>query len=193
MKTYQLLYFIFIIIFFGSCGKSDKNVQPTPIDVSAQWVVDPSGLPISGPLDGQWQAKVFTAQEQDLFTSLDTANLTGTMKPDSVFDKPNTYNYTYPNPFYQGYGPHLGFRFTNGFAGQMIYKCVIVDSLMNARFKAAARIQATFNPLDPSHVSTTNLALLPNLPVGRFRIYFTLSSQSNEHFYKSWGNVQVLQ
>ena len=31
------------------------------------------------------------------------------------------------------------------------------------------------------------------IPVGRFRLYYTLSALGHENFYQGWGNIQVIQ
>jgi len=190
MKPEQLLNFLLATIIICSCNKAtDPSDQTTQIDVSKQWTINSVRHLILGLGDGQWQAKVFTSREQNLFNSLDTANLTGTTKPDSVFESPIEYNCSFPNPFTAF--NQMSFRFTNAFNGQMIFKFVIVDSLMHSLYKDAIRIQATSNPLIPLNPSSGNLiTIYPNVPIGRYRFYYTLSSQLNQHFYKCWGNIQ---
>ena len=115
--------------------KSDKE-EPKTIDVSKQWLITIQGEVISSPGDDQWQSKTFTTQEMNLFSSLDTANLSGTTAPDSVTGTPHGYNATYPNPFMTSYA--LSLHFSDGYSGQIVFKCVIVDSTMTSQFKLSA-------------------------------------------------------
>ncbi|MGC4103967.1 hypothetical protein [Ferruginibacter sp.] len=178
------------VIILLSCNKADTaDEQPTKIDVSKQWIVDGTGNVIQGQGDGQWQATAFTTQELNLFTSLDTADLSGTLKPDSVFDAPIRYNAIIPNSFSTNY--QLSFRFTNGFNGTILYKSVIVDSLMRPVEKKTIRLLGVSYPQLPQNPSVSNAVLVnPAIPVGKYRLYFTLSANSSHHFYKSWGNIQ---
>lgn len=190
MITKQLFHLFFLSVILISCSKTESpSEQLTTIDVSKQWLVGSARQLILGLGDGQWQTKVFTTQEQNLFASLDTANLVGTSKPDSVLESPISYNCAYPNPFASE--NRLSFRFTNGFNGQIELKFVIVDSLLRTLDKGAMRVQATSYPQIPLNPSSSNeLTIKPNIPIGTFRLYYTLSSQLNQHFYKSWGNIQ---
>ena len=192
-KTKQLISFVFISIAFVSCNKNtDTPGQPTAIDVSKQWTVNANKQLIFGLGDGQWQAKSFSSQELSLFASLDTANLSGTSKPDSVFEVPISFNCTYPNPFIAF--TKLVFKFSNAFNGEMVLKTVIADSLMNPIDKKAIRIQAISAPQIPFNPSASNeISIIPSAATGRFRLYYTLSSSANPHFYKSWGNIQRTQ
>ena len=188
MKTNQILTFILAVFIIISCNKnSDTGNTTTPIDVSAQWKFDLLGYPILALADGQWQSKTFTSNELNLFNSLDTANLSGTTTPASVVETPGSYNSIYPNPFNSVFAMY--FRFTTGYSGPFVFKCVIVDSLMNPIVKKVIRLQATVSPV-PGNPSSSNFQIMPNIPIGRFRLYYTLNSQANPHFYKSWGNIQ---
>jgi hypothetical protein len=179
MTTKLISSCILLLILVSAC--SEKNEPETPvIDVSKQWYIDPMGSVIASTGDEQWQSKTFTSQELDLFSSLDTASLNGTTTPGSVLDTPPGYNLAYPNPFTTVNA--IGIRLAPGSAGQIVFKCVVVDSMMTSRFKVATRYNVSG--------SSINIALNPTIPAGRFRLYYTLSSQSNPHFYKSWGNIQ---
>jgi len=169
---------------FLSCGKSDDSKNGTHvIDVSAQWQIDVLGNLMAGSADGQWKAQAFTNEELGLFANLDTADLAGTESPTAVVEDPPSY--IFPNPFNSRF--LIQFGFNPGFSGEFVFKSVIVDSLMNPLDKIVVRMQASdFGNVSYSHV----IAFAPNLPVGRFRIYYTLSSQANKNFYKSWGNIQ---
>ncbi|MEO6833393.1 MAG: hypothetical protein ABI169_14395, partial [Chitinophagaceae bacterium] len=152
----------------------------TTIDVSKQWSIDFQHNVISSFGDGQWQNKTFTAQELNLFSSLDTTNLSGTTTPSSVIESSPGYNSCYPNPFTTVYA--LSLWFADGYSGQIALKFVVVDSTMMPYTNGTARL----NVIN----SSINVTFNPTIPVGRFRFYYTLSSQANQHFYKSWGNIQ---
>jgi hypothetical protein len=177
------LVFLFCVgSIFLSCSKGGET-----IDVDSQWKVDVNRSLINGLADGQWQAKVFTS-EILLFESLDTANLTGTTEPDSVFTTTSCFNCIFPNPFRSV--ASFAFNFSNGFNGQMIFKYV-VDNRMDIIDKGALRIQGTSYPNIPLNPSTSNLiSLTPALQPGKYRIYFTLSAESNPHFFQCWGNIE---
>ncbi|MEP7166315.1 MAG: hypothetical protein ABI741_16560 [Ferruginibacter sp.] len=189
MKTTQLFQLLFSIIIISSCSKT-TDADKQAIDVSQQWNIDIVGNLILGTGDAQWQSKNFTSQELSLFSSLDTADLTGTSSPVAVLE--HTYNFTYPNPFYISSGHTLHFSFTNGYSGPFVLKLVYVDNRMNPVFKTAVRMQAYAYP-PPNASSSNSIVVKPVLSTGSFRLYYTLSSSNDPHFYKSWGNVQGTQ
>ena len=180
MTTKFLYSSIIALLILSSCNEKEEPAVTTNIDVSKQWTVDNLGVAITPLFDGQWQTKTFTSQELSLFNSLDTANLNGTTTPQSVVDTPPGYSSTFPNPFMTT--NLLALRFNTGFTGQIVIKAVVVDSTMTPYFKAATRLNV--------QNASTALAFNPTIPVGRFRFYYTLSSQANPHFFKSWGNIQ---
>jgi len=190
MKSKKILLLLSAtIIIFISCRKDDNSNNVTPaIDVSAQWQIDAVGNLILGIPDRQWQTKTFTPTELNLFTSLDTTNLTGTTTPTTVLETSSQRNNSiFPNPFSTSF--QILFGFNAGFSGQFVFKCVIVDSLLNPLDKKVTIMQASV--FGPGNVSTSNIiSIIPNVPIGRFRIYYTLSSNTNQHFYKCWGNIQ---
>ncbi|HEY4966018.1 MAG TPA: hypothetical protein VII28_06450 [Puia sp.] len=183
----QRLAFLFCIgSIVLSCSKGGET-----IDVTSQWKVDANGSLINGLADGQWQPKTFTS-ELLLFESLDTANLTGTTKPDSVITTTSRFNCIIPNPFKSV--ASFSFNFSNGFNGEMVFKFVVVNNHMDIVDKGAVRIQGTSYPNIPLNPSTSNvITLSPAIPAGKYRIYFTLSAESNPHFYQCWGNIQKTQ
>lgn len=184
IKLFKLLIVGSVLI--TACNKGSNN----SIDVSEQWKVDGSGFLISGLSDGQWGNKNLTTQELNLFTSLDTVNLTGTTMPDSVFEeKPITHNFSFPNPFNQI--SQLSFSFTGGYSGEFVLKYVIVNSGLTILDKGSIKIQATVCSTCPNLASSSGIIqLTPKIPSGQFRLYYTLSSQANNNFYKTWGNIQ---
>ena len=185
MKVKLFKLFIIVSVLTTACNKSRNN----SIDVSKQWKVDNLGLLISGLTDGQWENKTFSSQELSLFNSLDTVDLTGTTMPDSVLEeKPVSHNYASPNPFNQT--TRLFLSFSPGFSGQVVLKYVIINADFTIVDKSAIRIQATVCSCPSLSSSSGVINLMPNVPRGQFRIYYTLSSQGNNHFYKTWGNIQ---
>jgi len=185
MKIKLLKFFIVLSVFATAC-KKDSNHS---IDVSKQWKVDNLGLLISGLSDGQWENKTFSAQELNLFKSLDTVDLTGTTMPDSVLEeKPVSHNYAFPNPFKQT--TNLSFGFSPRFSGQLVLKYVIVNGDFTVVKKSAIRIQATVCSCPSFSSSSGIIDLLTNIPRGQFRLYYTLSSKGNDHFYRTWGNIE---
>jgi len=183
MTTKYFFSSIIALLILSSCNEKENPVLPTTIDVSKQWSIDIFGVAITPLLDGQWQTKTFTSQELSLFNSLDTTNLNGTTTPQSVIDTPPGYNPTFPNPFMTV--NTLALRFSNGFSGQIVLKAVVVDSTIKSYFKVATRLTV--------QNGSTALQFNPTIPIGRFRFYYTLSSQANPHFFKSWGNIQKMQ
>ena len=177
-----ICYIISASAFLSSCAKNtETNISAAnTIDVSKQWKIDPNGIVLLSLGDGQWQTKMYTTQELSLFSNLDTADLNGTTTPTSVLETPPNFNSTAPNPFSSVI--ILPLRFGGAFSGRIVFKCVITDSTMTPYFKASSLLNVSN--------STTALALNPPLPIGRFRLYFTLSSVTDPHFYKSWGNIQ---
>jgi hypothetical protein len=170
-----------VAVILTACSKSQNTIDVTTI-VSTDY----NGNLISGTVsDGQWQKKTFTSQEQNLFTALDTTNLSGTTAPDSVVQS----SFLFPNPFTTV--AQLYFQFSNGFNGQIMLKFVVVDSHLNIVDKQSIRIQGVSNPNIPQNPSVSNpIMLSPNIPPGNFRFYYTLSSASDQHFYESWGNIK---
>jgi len=185
MKIKVIRLFIIWSILATSCNKGSNN----SIDVSKQWKIDNPGLLISGLDDGQSENKTFSTQELSLFNSFDTVNLAGTTMPGSVLqERPLSHNYSFPNPFNQT--TQLSLSFSPRFSGQIVLKYVIVNADFTVVDKSAIRIQATVCSC-PSLSSTSGIIdLKPNAPSGQFRLYYTLSSQGNVHFYKTWGNIQ---
>jgi hypothetical protein len=182
MTTKSICYLIFALLIISSCSKKEEPEAST-IDVSKQWSIDPLGNVISSTGDRQWLATTFTDQELNLFSSLDTADLSGTNPPAFVLETPPNYNPTYPNPFTTTH--RLSLRFDNGYFGRIVFKCVVVDSTMTPHFKLVTRLFTTN--------ASINITLNPTIPVGRFRLFYTLSTQSKPHFYKNWGNIQKTQ
>lgn len=165
-----LLFSIFLT--FIACSKIKKI-----IDVNSQWNVNENAYVLNSPQDGQWVLKSFTAQEMKLFEALDTTNLIGTITPQTVNETPP--RTIYPNPFHSKF--YMSFSFENGYTGSIVFKAVIVDNIMRIQFAKAVRIDMQNNQF--------NIALLPPIASGKYRLYYTLSTEAKPHFYKSWGNI----
>jgi len=162
--------FCFLTVFAFGCSKEGKLSNFSNI-----YVTDYNGTPLGGDLtDGQWQNRPFTESEMDLFTDLDTANTVGTLKPFSA-----SVRYAFPNPFSDLLGVPISLD--DNFTGDIVVKYVVVNRSMKVVQKGAQRLQAT---------SRAQISLIPAFPAGKYRLYFTLNSNGNEHFYKSWGNIE---
>jgi hypothetical protein len=95
----------------------------------------------------------------------------------------------FPNPF--STVASLTFTFSSGYNGQVELKYVIVDNHMNIKAIGAQRVQATPNQNMPLAPSNSNfIHLYPDIPIGQYRIYFTLSTDLKRNFYMTWGNIQ---
>jgi hypothetical protein len=176
-----LPYFLSVAVIFAACSKTQDT-----IDTSTIVSTDFNGNLISGTVsDGQWQKKTFSTGEQNLFSGLDTADLSGTTAPDSVVLS----SFLFPNPLTTV--AQLYFQFSNGYNGQILLKFVVVDNHLNIVDKQSVRIQGVSNSSIPQNPSVSNpIMLSPNIPPGNFRFYYTLSAASDQHFYESWGNIQ---
>jgi hypothetical protein len=184
MVKSKFLAGFFASIIFLSCNKSQNQ-----IDVSAQDKTDYSGNAIQWLNDGQWGPKVFTSQEHNLFKGLDTADLTGTTLPDSISASGSGF---FPNPFSSI--ATLMISFSVGFTGQVELKYVIVDNNLNIKDLGAKSIQAPPDPFHPTTQSSSSLIHLnPTIPLGQYRIYYTLSTQTKPDFFTSWGNIEKTQ
>jgi hypothetical protein len=187
-KVMNVLFMLIAVSFLDSCkDKDEPGLVPTKIDVNSQWQIDETGVVISNTTDGQWVAKTFIDEEINLFKSLDTISLDGTIKPFALMTAPLNYNSIYPNPFSQSFS--MNFRFLNNYEGPYVMKYVVVDSLLNPVEKKALKGIAVVEQL-PGLPSSSNLLIAPNFPKGKYRFYYTLSAKDEPHFYKSWGNIQ---
>lgn len=167
----RLIYlFCFLTLFTFGCSK-DVNLS----DFANVYVTDYNGAPLAGDLsDGQWLNRSFSENEMALFTDLDTVNTTNTSTPASALVR-----YAYPNPFSDLLGVPI--LLDTDFNGDIIVKYVVVNRSMKVVQKAAQRLHAT---------SSAYFSVIPTFPAGNYRIYFTLSANDNEHFYKGWGNIE---
>jgi hypothetical protein len=169
------LWKLLLIIAISSCEKEKK--PNNEIDVSNQWSIDPFGVVISSSGEDQWNKKIFTASELSLFISLDTTNLAGTITPATVRE---TSNYPFPNPFVNNHS--FAFKFNDSFSGEVVLKYVVVDNKLNIIDKKVAKLKA--------NSGYAAIAISPAVAIAQYRLYYTLSSQANVHFYQSWGNIQ---
>ena len=174
--NYIILTLLWLVV-FSSC---DKEEDPAiEIDVSTQWNIDPIGQVNTAPNSDQWNKKNFSASELSLFASLDTTSLAGTTTPVTIRD---SLNYPFPNPF--GNYHLMAFKFNDGFSGEVVLKYVIVDKSFNVVDRKVGRVSA--------NSGYGAISMAPALTPGKYRLYYTLSSQADPHFYQSWGNIQKL-
>ena len=169
----RFLPILIVGIFLIACKKTSSSNNS--IDVSAQWHFDISGNILSGYPDSQWRSVTFTAKELALFQSLDTVDLAGTTTPASISVA------FYPNPFYTQFRSAV--VYPHQYTGTCIIKYVIVDNLMTPIFKS-------FLVTNAASPGISLFAILPLIPVGQYRLYYTASAQGNENFYEGWGNIQ---
>jgi len=114
---------ITLILILSACTKSNNSGQ-TVIDVSCQQYIDPLGnlLESVGSCSSPSDSAGFSQQELDLFNSLDTADLTGTVLPSA------SYSFSiFPNPFSSQF--NMEFSFNGSISGQVVVNNVITDSL----------------------------------------------------------------
>lgn len=190
MKSTFIFISITSLFLCYSCSKKDdssatiySSSNEEKIDVSAQWLVDANGVIINSLNDGQWIDGTFSLEEMELFISLDTINLSGTSTPTEVLDSPSGFITTYPLPFESV--NNLTLLFNSEYTGSVVFKAVIVDNKMKAKSKLAAKLN--------TQNAQASIALMPNIPDGKYRLYYTLSSETNPHFFKSWGNIHKTQ
>ncbi len=162
--------FVANLILLLSCSKAETSA----IDVSSIITTDSNGVPQGkiGNTDDQWKSQTFTTSEMALFTDLDTVNLTKTEMPISVEQFP-----AYPNPF--SYFATVRATPKAPFSSSVVIKYVIVNSKFQPVVKKSQHATTSFDFIVGNDISP-----------GNYRIYFTLSSLGNPHFYKSWGNIQ---
>jgi hypothetical protein len=161
-----------------SCLK--KELRPAKVNVASQWEIDSYGNSVSTVNDGQWTSNSLSEEEMRLFSSLDTTNLTGTTTPANMRE---AVNYPFPNPFRDMHS--LVFNFGGGFSGEVVFKYVIADKFLKSVDKRVARFKV--------QNGNASVAIQPPVPVGQYRLFYTLSSKANPHFYKRWGNIQKAQ
>jgi hypothetical protein len=167
MKKIICLLLTSLTILYLSCSKSEDL-----IDVSTIYVTDNNGVPVNKTNDNQWKLQNFASNEMALFTDLDTVDLSKTEMPISVEQFP-----AYPNPF--SYFATIRATPKAPYSGSVIIKYVIVNSKLQPMVKKSQRSTTSFDFLVGNDIGS-----------GKYRIYFTLSSLGNPHFYKSWGNIQ---
>lgn len=171
----------FLVILLGiilfACKKSSLS---NTIDVSGIYKYDINGVPFTfSPPYPQWTYIPLSSKELALFQSLDTISLPNTVIPsiylsDSIKTMSTIF---YPNPIHYigvlnlaGYTPWVH---SNSIQGQLTFKYVLVDSLMETIKKGEASIVL-------NGTSSLNLAS----PAGSYRLYYTLSAMGHENFYQ---------
>jgi hypothetical protein len=171
---------IVLLLICYSCKKSSDS-----IDTSKVYHTDFAGNPFtSDTLDGQWKRKNFDGKEMDLFSSLDTANAAGTAQPSYIGS-----GFAYPSPFISTFSVPL--QMDSAFHGKVLVKFVIVNNTFTPLLKGAAIVQPT--TYRGYILSLAQVAINPaTIAVGKYRLYVTVSSQNNNHFYKTWGNIEKM-
>jgi hypothetical protein len=176
----KIIFFIYLTLCLISCDKK-ININTLPkIDVSKQWNIDDNGQLNFSPNDKQWQFNQFNTQEIDLFSSLDTSDLSGTTTPDKVNEISPSFNSIYPNPFRDVNS--INISFSNNYTGSVVFKYVIVDINMQPVIKKSFKLITKNSRLD--------ISFFPTYGFGKYRLYYSLSSQNDKHFYTSWGNIE---
>jgi len=97
---------------------------------------------------------------------------------------PSLTSYTFalfPNPFLSEFT--IYYRFTSSFSGQVIAKYVITDGLLNPVYKYVERLSFSAGN------SNAIINMQPTIPVGRFRLFQTLSAGSYNNYSRSWINI----
>jgi hypothetical protein len=171
MKISILIFAVAILL--AACGKNGSTNNQV-IDVASQQCVDPFGNPLYPVGPGPYYGNRFTAEELALFNSLDTANLNGTSVPSATINIG-----LYPNPSFDSAAFYLFHEFGTGFTGNMVEKIVITDSTLNPVYKGSLIVNGP----------TMNVAVMPTIVAGRFRMFITLSAQGNDNFYTYWVNI----
>lgn len=193
MKAKHFLILILASVTFLGCG---KNSSSNTIDVGCiPWtdnngndlgIYPGGGCPVYG---GAYSSDTLTPNQLALFQSLDTAGLPNTTIPDSILIKyiPFISPSIYPSPIVNS--GEIVFNYTGSginrnripFPSPAMFKYVIVDSLMQPMDKGAKLLQGH------------NVSISPNLPIGRYRLYLTLSTLNNPNFYQSFFNIEKIQ
>ena len=190
MTTKQFFLLLIASTTLFACNKSSSS---NAIDVGGIYWIDASGIPLGtgiypnsgGLVHGQWVSDTLTSSQLALFQSLDTAILPNTIIPDSVLIKDShlLYPVNFPSPskgsvmIFTGLG---GRSVPFPWSSPIMFKYVIVDSLLEPMEK------------DAKLLYENQVSIVPNIPVGRYRIYLTLSTLNKPNFYQSWGNIQKI-
>lgn len=175
-----LVYLIIGLYLLQGCKKDQPATLPEVLDVASQWVVDNNGVVVSALTDGQWSRKALSNRELALFNNLDTVSLAGTTTAQAILDTTTNLHPFFPNPFQVAH--QLTFAFNPGIMGDVILKAVVVDSTYAIKYQTWRRIS--------TQSTMSSLQVTPSLSTGKYRFYFTLSTQAAPHFYTSWGNIE---
>ena len=187
MTTKQFFLLIIASIIVFACNKSSSSSNK--IDVSNIYKYNNQGDLIHVQPNGQWTYIPLTSMELALFQGIDTAVLPNTNIPsiylsDTIKTMSSIF---YPNPIhtvgvisFSGYTPWV---YSHPIQGNLFCKYIVVDSLLEIMDKGVVSMRLTDSRTIPFHF----------IPVGRFRLYYTLSALGNENFYQGWSNIQVIQ
>jgi hypothetical protein len=169
---------IILILILSACTKSNNNSGQNVIDVSCQQYTDALGndLTSTGLCSSPSDSAGFSQQELDLFNSLDTADLTGTVLTSA------SYSFAiFPNPFSSQF--NIAYSFNGSLTGQVVVKNVITDSLLNPVYKSVIRLGSSTPTSDFLN------AMMTGIPAGRYRLFQTLSAGSYNNFSRHWINI----
>jgi hypothetical protein len=163
------LFIIFLIAFICVTGCSKSGGA---IDVSSQSFVDYSGNFLGSAGSGPSSGNDFTSQEIALFSSFDTADLSNYTKPDSV-----GIALIYPNP--SSSQVIFTCRLNTNFSDSILAKYVITDNSLRVVYRSSGVISGSNN------FGNIN----PATPIGKYRLFVTLSADGNKNFYTYWVNI----
>ncbi|HSZ86418.1 MAG TPA: hypothetical protein VK787_10325 [Puia sp.] len=165
MKLFIAL--LITIICISACSKSDAA-----IDVSSQNYVDYSGNFLGSTGSGAASGNDFTSLEIALFNNFDTADLSIYTKPDSVYN-----TIIFPNP--SSSQVILFCTFNADFSDSILVKYVITDNSLRSVYRSSGVISGSnrFGNINPS------------IPIGKYRLFVTLSAKGNDNFYTYWVNI----
>lgn len=180
MRTYYLILAAGLILTGLSCDPEPTPPQPTPLDLSCVELYDANGVPF-GPINcsvsNHWTNIPLSSSERDLLNFSDTVSLAGTSNANI------NQLAIYPVPIVRG----------NVFSGQLLadepdrtvkIKLTIIDENSEVKLQRAFRTNTSNGfalQVDP--------AIFQN---GQYyRIYYLVSSQSDESLFEGYGNVLV--
>lgn len=161
------IFFLITLICISGCSKSVAT-----IDVSSQNFVDYSGNFLGSAGSGPASGNDFISQEMALFNNFDTADLSIYKKPDSVYN-----TMIFPNP---SSSEVIFFcTFNANFSDSVFAEYVITDNSLRSVYKSSGVISGS------NRFGNIN----PVIPIGKYRLFVTLSANGNKNFYTYWVNI----
>jgi hypothetical protein len=174
MAMRKMLFILIGCSLFLGCNKDggSNNDNSSNIDVSGQCYKDFAGNDLTNT--GVCSGTVFNSNELALFKTMDTVSLNNTAKPEWV-EGINLY----PNPFSSNL--MLSASLNETFNGKLVLKYVIVNNELNILLKNYVK----------NFIRGSQINLFVNLPIGKYRLYMTLSAENFNNFYTLWRNIQI--